>query len=148
MLGARPGELAPADEAALHEHLAGCARCQARLSDAVALGGAVAEALLAEAAQVDFAPFVDQVMARVEPGGLRGFLRWVRGHRLVAATTALLPTLAAVGLIVYLSAGGVAEPEPVAGDIEVTAVGRATLVLEDEHGPVVLLGDPSDDDGT
>lgn len=148
MLGARPGELGPADEAALHDHLAGCDACQARLADAVALGGALSEALLAEAARVDFAPFVDQVMARVErPGGVRGLFRWLRSHRLVAATAALTPTLAALGLIVYLSRGG-SEPAPVAGDVEVTAVGRATVVLQDDDGPVVMLGDPSDEDGT
>lgn len=148
MLGARPGELPAADEAALHEHLAGCDACQARLADAAALSGALAEALAAEAARVDFAPFVDQVMARVErPGGVRSFLRWLRGHRLVAATTALAPTLAALGLIVYLSRGGT-EPSPMAGDVEVTAVGRATVVLQDADGPVVMLGDPTDDEGT
>ncbi len=148
MLGARPGELAAADQEALHAHLGGCDACQARLADAVALGTALAESLQAEAARVDFAPFVDQVMARVErPAGVRGFFGWLRSHRLVAATSALAPTLAALGLIVYLSRGG-SEPAPMAGDVEVTAVGRATMVLSDEDGPMVLLGDPTDPEGS
>jgi len=148
LLGSRPGELSGAEEEALHAHLAGCDACQARLADSLALGTALSEALQAEAARVDFAPFVDQVMARVErPAGVRGFLRWLRSHRLVAATTALAPTLAALGLIVYLSRGG-SEPAPMAGDVEVTAVGRVPVVLSDEAGPVVLLGDPSDPGGS
>jgi len=148
MLGARPGELPAADEEALQAHLAGCDACQARLADSAALGSALAQWLLAEAAQVDFAPFVDQVMARVErPAGLRGLLGWLRRHRLAAAASALAPTLAALGLIVYLSRGG-SEPAPMAGDVEVTAAGRATLVLSDESGPVVLIGDPSDPEGS
>jgi len=148
MLGSRPGELPASDQEALHAHLAGCDACQARLADSVALGAALSAALQAEAARVDFAPFVDQVMARVErPAGVRGLLGWLRRHRLVAATSALAPTLAALGLIVYLSRGG-SEPAPMAGDVEVTAVGRATVVLSDEEGPVVLIGDPSDSGGS
>jgi anti-sigma factor RsiW len=144
MLSARPGELPSADEAALHEHLAGCDACQARLADGEVVGGMVAEALLAEAARVDFAPFVDQVMARVEPGGVRGFLRWVRRHKAVAAAVGLAPTLAALGLIVYLSSG---DAEPQAGDVEVVAEGRTATILTTQDGPVVLLGDPADSDG-
>lgn len=148
MLGSRPGELSRADEEALHAHLAGCDACQARLADGAALGTALSETLQAEAARVDFAPFVDQVMARIEkPAGLRGLFRWLRRHRLVAATSALAPTLAALGLIVYLSRDG-SEPAPMAGDVEVIAEGRAPVVLSDDDGPVVLLGDPSDPEDT
>jgi len=148
MLGSRSGELAAADEAALNQHLSGCEACRARLADAAALGGALSEALLAEAARVDFAPFVDQVMARVQPparaGGLLG---WMRRHRLAAAASALAPALAALALVVYLSRGeGVRSP--MAGDVEVVAEGRVPLVLSDEDGPVVLLGDPEEPDGT
>lgn len=145
MLGARPGELGAADEAALHEHLAGCDACQGRLADGEAVGGLVSQALLAEAARVDFAPFVDQVMARVEPGGVRGFLRWLRRHKAVAAAAGLAPTLAALGLIVYLSGGDAA---PQAGEVEVVAEGRSATVITTQDGPVVLLGDPSEPEGT
>ena len=54
-------------------------------------------------------------------------------------------TLAALGLIVYLSSG---DAGPQAGDVEVVAEGRAPMVLTTQDGPVVLLGDPSDGDGT
>jgi len=145
MLSARKGELPAADEGALHEHLAGCDACQARLADGEVVGGMVAEALLAEAAKVDFAPFVDQVMARVEPGGVRGFLRWLRRHKAVAAAAGLAPTLAALGLIVYLSGG---DAGPQAGDVELVSEGRSATVLTTQDGPVVLLGDPSEPEGT
>ncbi len=142
VLAARPGELSAPEAAALADHLAGCAACQARLADERAVDGLVGEALLAEAARVDFAPFVDQVMARVEPGGLRGALRWLRRHPLVAGLSALAPPLAALGLIVYLSGGG--EAGPVAGDLELETEGSGAMVLHTEEGPVVLLGDPGE----
>lgn len=141
MLEARPGELTDPEEQALHAHLAGCDACQARLADGRALDGLVAEALRAEAAQVDFAPFVDQVMARVEAGGLRGFLRWVRRHKAVAALGGLAPTLAAVGLIVYFSMDRLLDTGPQAGDVEVISEGQAPVVITTSDGPVVLLGD-------
>lgn len=148
MLGARPGELSAAEEAALHAHLAGCDACQGRLADAAATEGLLAQALLDEAARVDFAPLVDQVMARVErPRGLRGALRWVRRHKAVAAFTALAPTLAGLGLILYLSGAG-RDSGPRAGDVEVISEERAAVVLTTAEGPVVLLGDPVKPEGS
>jgi anti-sigma factor RsiW len=148
MLGARPGELSAAEERALQTHLAGCDACQGRLADAVATEGMVAEALLSEAARVDFAPFVEQVMARVErPRGLRGALRWLRRHKVITALGALAPTLAGLGLIVYLSTGR-PEVAPQAGEVELVSEGRAPVVLTTDEGPVVLLGDPASPEGS
>ena len=141
MLSARPWELPAADAEALDRHLAGCQACQGRLADGAAAAGLVAEGLLAEAAKVDFAPFVDQVMARVErPLGLAGALRWLGRHRAVAALSALAPAAAALGLVLFL--GGEAELAPVEGEVEVVAEGRAPVVLTGAEGPVVLLGEP------
>lgn len=146
MLSARPGELAPGEESALRAHVAGCDACRARLDDGVATDGLVAEALLAEAARVDFAPFVDQVMARVEPRrGLGGMLGFVGRHK--AAAAALAPALAALGILLYVSGGG-PEAVPQMGDVEVIAEGRGPLVLTTEAGPVVLLGDPTEPEGS
>lgn len=148
MLSARPGELAPDEERALHDHLAGCDACQARLADEKALDGLVARALLDEASRVDFAPFVDQVMARVErPRGLRRMLSFLGRHKVAAAATALAPTLAALGIILYVSGGG-PEAVPQVGDVEVVSEGRGPVVLSTEAGPVVLLGDPAEPEGT
>lgn len=148
MLSARPGELAPDEERALRDHLAGCDACQARLADEKALDGLVARALLDEAMRVDFAPFVDQVMARVErPQGLRGVLAFLGRHKVAAAATALAPTLAALGIILYVSRGG-PEAVPQVGDVEVVSEGRGPVVLSTEAGPVVLLGDPAEPEGT
>lgn len=148
MLSARPGELPADEERALRAHVEGCGACRARLADERALDGLVARALLEEAARVDFAPFVDQVMARVErPGGLRGLWALVARHKVAAAATALAPTLAALGIILYVSRGG-PEAVPQVGDVEVVSVGHGPVVLSTEAGPVVLLGDPTGPEGT
>lgn len=147
MLSARPGELSPGEEGALRAHLAGCGACRARLADGEATDGLVAEALLAEAARVDFAPFVDQVMARVDRrGGLGGMLGFVARHK-AAAAAALAPALAALGILLYVSGSG-PEMVPQEGDVEVIAEGRGSLVLTTESGPVVLLGDPAEPEGS
>jgi len=143
MLSARAGELSAVEERALHAHLAGCDACQARLADDRAVDGLVGEALLAEAARVDFAPFVDQVMARIEPSLLGRLRRWVRHHRAATAAGALAPTLAALGLILYLSADGTADLVPEVGQVEVVSEEGAPTVLMTRDGPVVLLGDGS-----
>jgi anti-sigma factor RsiW len=146
LLSARPGELPPAEEQALLAHLAGCDACQALLADGKALEGLVAEGLLAEAARVDFAPFVDQVMARIErPRGLRGILRLAARHKVATAAAALAPALAALAVILYVSGGAPEVPE--AGDVEVIWEGRAPVVLTTESGPVVLLGDAAEPEG-
>jgi anti-sigma factor RsiW len=66
MIGAREGELSPADDAALSAHLEACPACRALAADFAATEGLVSEALMAQANARDFAPFVDAVMARVE----------------------------------------------------------------------------------
>jgi anti-sigma factor RsiW len=148
MLSARPGELLPAEERALEAHLAGCDACQARLADGKAVDGLVAEALLAEAARVDLAPLVDQVMERIErPRGARRLLGWFRHHRLATAAAGLGPALAALGIALYLT-GGAPDAAPEAGDVEVISEGRGPLVLTTESGPVVLLGDPDEPEGS
>ena len=142
MIGARPGELNPLEKEAFAEHLAGCAACQARLSDAEALSAVLPEALLAEANRRDFATFSDEVLARIpalaprrarEGHKLGAFLR---RHRLLLVS-ALVPALLALSLLVYF---GLAAPEP-AALVDVVAEGRSATVLETSDGPVVLLGD-------
>jgi anti-sigma factor RsiW len=154
MLTAREGELSPEERALRESHLAGCDGCTALAADFAASEGMVSEALLAQAARRDFAPFVDAVMERVSVRPEReverrtswvdGVLSWARAHRAVAAASALAPTLAAAALIVYFSAS--VTPAPLAGDVEVVAEGRAAMVLQTSDGPVVLLD--SDPDAT
>jgi anti-sigma factor RsiW len=158
LIGAHEGELTPEEQAGLDRHLAGCAACRARAADARALGPLVRDALMAEANQRDFAPFVDQVMARVEAHplspravGERGRLRaggegrgeggtwwqWLTGRR--AAAAALVPALAAAALLVYVQTRpGVPE---VASLMELTSEGEVTMILQTSDGPLVLLGE-------
>ena len=157
MLGAHEGELEASARAALDEHLAGCARCRAEAADIAATDGLVREALLAEAARRDFAPFVDSVMARVEkqsrarrpepaeaPTPWGGLVGWVRRHRFVAVTGAIAPTVAGIALIMYVASDRPVGPQ--VGEVVVVAENRVPMVLHTADGPVVLLGAP--DSGT
>jgi anti-sigma factor RsiW len=166
MLTAREGELDAGERATLGEHLSGCARCRAELADFTATEGLVREALLAEAARRDFAPFVDAVMARthsasggsaearavthgraepVEAGtAWDGLIGWVRRHRFAAATGAIAPAVAGIALIMYVASDRPAGPQ--VGEVVVVAEGRVPMVLRTADGPVVLLGPP--DGGT
>jgi anti-sigma factor RsiW len=149
MIGARPGELAGEEASALAEHLASCDACQGRLADEEALSGMLSEALMAEANRRDFAAFSDEVLARIPTldragarraprgGMLAPILGWVQHHRLIAAASALAPTLAALALIVYLGR----DTAPQGAPMEISSEGRSTMVLETSEGPVVLLGD-------
>ncbi len=153
MIGARPGDLTDEEAAALAEHLASCEACQARLADEDALSGLLSEALLAEANRRDFSTFSDEVLARIpaysgeraaraagapsRQGVFASVASWARRHRFAAAVSALTPTLAAAGLILYL--GRSSPPEPAWVDVSAEAGGA--MVLETSEGPVVLLGD-------
>jgi anti-sigma factor RsiW len=140
MIGARDGELAPADAKALEQHLAACPPCRAFARDVAAMDGLVGEALLARAATRDFAPFVDAVMARVgHDERRRGLFGWLSHHRRATAA-GLAPVLAALAVIVYVQFyGGRGE----IALFELTSEGEVTTVLQTADGPVVLLGEVS-----
>jgi hypothetical protein len=153
MIGAREGELTPGEAKALEAHLSLCASCRAVARDAALTDGLVGEALLARANERDFAPFVDQVMARVGLGpstpGLRSphgqgergtWWSWLRRHRRGAAA-ALAPALAALAVIVYVRLHS--GPGEIAM-LELTSEGEATTILQTQDGPVVLLNEEND----
>jgi anti-sigma factor RsiW len=135
MIGAREGELLPEEAKTLEAHLSACGACSAIAADVAATEGLLAEALLAKANARDFAPFVDEVMARIEKRERRGFLAWLAGHRRAAAA-ALAPVLAAAALLVYVRLDG--GPEQVAM-LELYSEGEVSMVLQTADGPVVLL---------
>jgi anti-sigma factor RsiW len=146
MIGAREGELLPAEASALEAHLAACAACRAIAADVAATEGLLAEALLAKANARDFAPFVDEVMARVEGparagrraaagSSARGLWSWLAGHRRAAAA-ALAPILAAAALLVYVRLDDGREQVAM---LELYSEGEVTMVLQTADGPVVLL---------
>jgi len=150
MIGARAGELTAGEAKALEAHLSGCAACRGFARNVAATDGLVGEALLARANERDFAPFVDEVMARVgarppTPAGLRpayaqgerGWWSWLRRHRRGAIAT-LAPVLAALAVIVYVRLG--LERGEIAM-VEISSEGEATTILETRDGPVVLLSE-------
>jgi anti-sigma factor RsiW len=135
MIGAREGELSDAEARALEAHLAGCAACRAVAADTESTDGLVSEALMARANARDFAPFVDEVMARVARRERRGVRAWLSLHRRAAAA-ALAPVLAALAVIVYVRVDGGREPMAF---LELSSEGEVTTVLQTVDGPVVLL---------
>jgi Putative zinc-finger len=160
MIGSRPGELTAGEAKALEAHLSACGECRGVARNAEVLDGLVGEALLARANARDFAPFVDQVMARVsvrpalggasvrpELGGASvrpelvegrtGFLPWLRRHRRAAVAT-LAPALAALAVIVYVRLGSGQDELAM---LEVSSEGEATTILQTSDGPVVLLAE-------
>jgi anti-sigma factor RsiW len=147
-IGSREAELAPEARAALEAHLAGCQGCRGWAARLAATEGLVSEALLAAASRRDFAPFVDQVMARIEgerPAPfLERLLRAVRLHPRVVVGSALAPLVAALALVMYveLRPGG---DLTAARSLEVSAVGRATTIIQSSDGPLVLLDDDDDE---
>ena len=138
MIGSRQGELAPDEARALEAHLATCDACRARAADLAATDGLVSEALMAQANARDFAPFVDEVMARIGAGEpeRRGVLAWLGRHRRALAAS-LAPALAALAVIVYVRLEG-SRPQEIAL-LEVTSEGDATTILQTSDGPIVLL---------
>jgi anti-sigma factor RsiW len=140
MIGAREGELTPAEAAALSAHLRTCATCAALAADVAATEGLVSEALLAAANARDFAPFVDEVMARVARAERPGVRGWLARHRRAAAAS-LVPVLAALAVIVYVRLDGGHDPIAL---LELSSEGEATTVLQTADGPVVLLAGESE----
>jgi hypothetical protein len=147
LLGARPGELEPTEEALLRAHLSTCEACRARQTDLETLGALVEEGLLAEAARRDLSGLSDAVLERIpvsawrrapagRAGGLRAFLR---RHRVLAAASALVPALAALALYLYIGRGG--GPGPAGLAVEVRSEDLAAIVLETSDGPVILVGE-------
>jgi anti-sigma factor RsiW len=144
MLGAREGELTKDEQRALDAHVETCADCRAIAANLAALDGLVGESLMARANARDFAPFVDQVMARVGTEGgaparvRRGFLGWLFAHPR-AAIASVVPVLAAVALVVYVRSGSGGSGEMALR--EIATEGDVTMVLQTKDGPVVLLDD-------
>jgi len=154
MIGSREGEL-PEDEArALAAHVGACPRCRAMARDLAATDGLLGDALMARANSRDFAPFVDQVMARVGARSRpmfeaarprRSVFAFLRGHwRLTAvAAAAVVGVLAAVSTFLYVHRS-VEQPEELAA-LEVDLEG-GNIVLQTSDGPVVLI-EPDDETG-
>ncbi len=147
LLGSRPGEIDPTEEALLQAHLATCDSCRARLADVEALGVIVRDGLMVEAARRDLAGLADGVMARIpasawrgeRPGALGRARAFLRHHRVLAAASALAPALAALALYLYIDRGSGAGPAGLS--VEVTSEDLAAIVLDTSDGPIILVGE-------
>jgi anti-sigma factor RsiW len=146
MIGARPGELPEQEARALSSHLEACPSCRALATHATLTDGLLAEALLARANSRDFAPFVDQVMARVVGQATRRLTlpERLRRHWLALAVAAGLVLLAVGSAFMYVRKP-VEERERVAA-ISMELEG-GSIVLQTSDGPVVLL-EPEDGTGS
>ena len=151
LLGSRPGELDPTEEAILSAHLSTCEPCRARQADLEALSRVVEDGLLGEAARRDFSAFADGVMERIPASAWRGApapgaLGWVRDlfrrHRVLATASALVPALAALALYLYI--GRTSGTGPLEFNVEVTSEDLAPMVLDTSDGPIILVGEASD----
>ena len=147
MFGAREGELSTAEAETLATHVAGCQGCRRWAAELAVTEGLVSEALLADAARRDFAPFVDGVMARVEAARPVPFLERLRGamrlHPRLLIGGALVPVVAVMVTVLYLQAGPGAELAD-ASPLEVSAEG-ATTIIQSSDGPLVLIDDDDDE---
>ena len=145
LIGAREGELSDAEAEGLAGHLATCGSCRALQAELAAVDGLVAEGLLGAASARDFAPFVDQVMARVgAPSERAGVLAWLRHHWRGAAAT-LVPVVAALGLFLYVRwDGGLGQ----IAALELSSEGNVSTVLQTKDGPVVLIDDDDPPEGS
>ena len=151
LLGSRPGELDPTEEAILSAHLSTCEPCRARQADLEALSRVVEDGLLGEAARRDFSAFADGVMEAIPASAWRGApapgaLGWVRDlfrrHRVLATASALVPALAALALYLYI--GRTSGTGPLEFNVEVTSEDLAPMVLDTSDGPIILVGEASD----
>jgi len=150
LLGSRPGELDPTEEAVLSAHLSTCESCRARQADQEALSRVVEDGLLGEAARRDLSSFADGVMARIPASAWQGaatpgLLGWVRDlfrrHRVLATASALAPALAALALYLYI--GRTTGTGPLEFSVEVTSEDLAPMVLDTSDGPIILVGEAS-----
>jgi anti-sigma factor RsiW len=148
MIGSRPGELGEAEAAALSAHVGGCAGCRRWAAELASTEWLVSEALASAAARRDFAPFVDQVMARVEAARPAPFLtrvaRALKLHPRLAVGGALAPLAAALALGLYLQGAG-RNDLAAASQLEVSAEGGATTIIQSSDGPLVLIDDDDEE---
>ncbi len=148
MIGSRPGELSAAESGALDTHLAGCEGCRRWAAELASTEWMISEALLAEAAKRDFAPFVDGVMARVEGAKPQPLLarlgRLMRLHPRLVIGGALAPLVAALALGLWIQGGGRADLAA-ASQLEVSAEGGATTIIQSSDGPLVLIDDDDEE---
>jgi anti-sigma factor RsiW len=148
MIGSRPGELSAAEAGALEAHVAGCQACRRWAAELASTEWLVSEALQAAAARRDFAPFVDGVMARVEAARpvplLARALRAMRLHPRLVIGGALAPLVAALALGLWLQAGG-RNDLAAASQLEVSAEGGATTIVQSADGPLVLIDDDDEE---
>jgi hypothetical protein len=133
----------------MSSHLAGCEGCRRWAAEMASTEWLLSEALQGAAARRDFAPFLDGVMARVEaarpvPFGER-VRRAMRLHPRLIIGGALAPVVLALALGLYLQTGGGRTDFADASQLEVSAEGGATTIIQSPDGPLVLIDDDDEE---
>jgi predicted anti-sigma-YlaC factor YlaD len=144
LIGSREGELTATEAAGLAEHVSGCAGCRRWTASLAVTEGLVSESLLAVAARRDFAPFADQVMARIERrrfGPLARLRRTITLHPWFAVGGTLAPIAAALLMTFYIQRTG---HDLATSSLEVNSEG-ATTIIQSNDGPLVLIDDDDEE---
>ena len=143
------GEVDAKERSQVDLHLSGCADCRARLSDLKALSETVSAHLLAQAEQVDFSKFADQVMAKVTPDrpGLveRVRIAWseiLAYHRtaVVSSVVTAAVTLAiAVPLVYRYATEQSVAPEVLVQDLQIDDPNVKPVVMQLDNGKTLIM---------
>lgn len=143
------GEADAKERAQVDLHLSGCADCRARLEDLKALSQAVPAALLAQAEQVDFSRFADQVMARIGPEqpGLLERLRIAWAEILTYHRTAVVSSLVtaavtlaiAIPLVYKYATSQAPSPEVIVQNLELDDPTVKPVVMQLDNGKTLIM---------
>ena len=145
LIGSREGELTPAESAELAGHVAGCEGCHRWAVSLAVTEGLISETLLAVAARRDFAPFAEQVMARIEHrrlGLMARLRRTVTLHPWFTFGGTLAPIAAALLVALYVQRGAGQDRDT--ASLEVNSDG-ATIIIQSSDGPLVLIDDDDEE---
>ncbi|MGC4115025.1 MAG: zf-HC2 domain-containing protein [Myxococcales bacterium] len=143
------GEVDAKERSQVELHLSGCSDCRTRLADLKAMSESLSAHLMAQAEQVDFSKFADQVMAKVTPEqpGLLERLRiaWseiLAYHRtavISSMVTAAVTLVIAVPLVYRYATEQAVTPEVLVQDLQIDDPNVKPVVMQLENGKTLIM---------